>query len=271
MSAADSGYPLSVSVEGLVFSYSLTEEDLRKVFSRYGRLGGVELLGASKQNAIVTFVHVQDAELAVRDLNNKVLTGVHGRLLVNWLIESQERESSGLFDLIVNEQQPSSITPTLAGYSSSPDFPSVYPGGEVRKYTARFDIAIDNDKDFQVARRLIGVKGSNMKQINKETDAKLRLRGRGSGYLEGLSKTESPEPLHLCVSCINQEGYRKAINMVSELLESVYEDYRKFCKNKNLPIPAYLKVNLREFPLVAHATAPDSPTIIAINNPIEFS
>jgi hypothetical protein len=33
------------------------------------------------------------------------------------------------------------------------------------KYTCRFDIQIDNDKEFQVARRLIGAKGCNMKRI----------------------------------------------------------------------------------------------------------
>lgn len=33
------------------------------------------------------------------------------------------------------------------------------------KFTCRFDIQIDNDKEFQVARRLIGAKGCNMKRI----------------------------------------------------------------------------------------------------------
>jgi len=33
------------------------------------------------------------------------------------------------------------------------------------KYTCRFDIQIPNDKEFQVARRLIGAKGCNMKKI----------------------------------------------------------------------------------------------------------
>lgn len=33
------------------------------------------------------------------------------------------------------------------------------------KYTCRFDIQIENDREFQVARRLIGAKGINMKKI----------------------------------------------------------------------------------------------------------
>jgi len=64
------------------------------------------------------------------------------------------------------------------------------------KYTCRFDIQIENDKEFQVARRLIGAKGCNMKRIIElcckgtnydqfQEIVKLRLRGKGSGFKEG--------------------------------------------------------------------------------------
>jgi len=33
------------------------------------------------------------------------------------------------------------------------------------KYTCRYDIQIPNEREFQVARRLIGAKGCNMKRI----------------------------------------------------------------------------------------------------------
>jgi hypothetical protein len=39
----------------------------------------------------------------------------------------------------------------------------------VRKFTCRFDVGITNEKTFQVARRIIGSKGSNMKKIFKDT------------------------------------------------------------------------------------------------------
>merc|ERR1719215_2407540 len=52
----------------------------------------------------------------------------------------------------------------------------------VRKYTCRFLIGIENDKEFQVVRRIIGSKGTNMKRIVRQTEtvpgaagAKLRL------------------------------------------------------------------------------------------------
>ncbi len=72
-------------------------------------------------------------------------------------------------------------------------------GGVSSKFTGRFDIQIENDKEFQVARKLIGSKGSNMKRIiemckrgmgpEAASDAvKLRLRGKGSGFREGPMK-----------------------------------------------------------------------------------
>merc|ERR1719265_1902826 len=107
----------------------------------------------------------------------------------------------------------------------------------VRKYTCRFLIGIDNCKDFQVVRRIIGAKGSNMKRIVKQSEAKLRLRGQGSGYFEGASRKESTEPLQLCVSCTSSEGYRTAVSLVEELMEGVYTEFRTFCRENNRPEP----------------------------------
>mmetsp|Transcript_9776 Transcript_9776/g.12070 ORF Transcript_9776/g.12070 Transcript_9776/m.12070 type:complete len:101 (-) Transcript_9776:957-1259(-) len=62
------------------------------------------------------------------------------------------------------------------------------------KYTCRYDIQIPNEREFQVARRLIGAKGCNMKRIISQCQknmpqvsevVKLRLRGKGSGFKEG--------------------------------------------------------------------------------------
>ena len=116
------------------------------------------------------------------------------------------------------------------------------------KYTCKYEILIPNDKEFQVARRLIGSKGCNMKkilneckQINNNENIKLRLRGKGSGYKEGPQNKESEEPLHLCISAKNQEEMRKACRLVDDLLNKIYEEYKKFCyKNNIMPIASQL-------------------------------
>lgn len=96
---------------------------------------------------------------------------------------------------------------------------------KVRKWTARYDIQIPTDNAFQVTRRIIGTRGINMKRINQLTGAKLRLRGRGSGYLEGSSRLEADDPLHLCISCCDSNKYRAAKQMVDKLLRQIYLDY----------------------------------------------
>ena len=110
------------------------------------------------------------------------------------------------------------------------------------KYTCKYEILIPNDKDFQVARRLIGSKGCNMKKIlneckqnnNINDNVKLRLRGRGSGYKEGPQNKESDEPLHLCISAKNQEEMKKACGLVDDLLNKIYEEYKKYCIKNNI-------------------------------------
>jgi len=70
-----------------------------------------------------------------------------------------------------------------------------------RKFSCKYPIAIENEGSFQVSRKIIGAKGCNMKKIidltlneyqfknlesfNEAKLIKLRLRGKGSGFMEG--------------------------------------------------------------------------------------
>ena len=120
------------------------------------------------------------------------------------------------------------------------------------RYTCKYQILIPNDKDFQIARRIIGSKGYNMKKIlnecknnNIKDTVKLRLRGRGSGYLEGPDNKESDEPLHLCISAKDQEQINKACKLVDNLLNKIYEDYKNYCfKNNIFPIVNQIAIRI---------------------------
>ncbi len=125
-----------------------------------------------------------------------------------------------------------------------------------KKFTCKYEILIPNDKDFQISHRLIGSKGCNMKKIIDECKIKLeedgfqtnnineiiklRLRGKGSGYKEGPQNKESNETLHLCISSKHQEGLIKAIELVENLLNKIYEDYKKHCIKKGINFPPKL-------------------------------
>merc|ERR1719230_2482478 len=70
---------VSVTVEGMRFQYQLTEDDLHKVFCRYGKVTDVSVDEVCS-SALVTFASLQDASTAIKDLDGKVLNGLEGTL-----------------------------------------------------------------------------------------------------------------------------------------------------------------------------------------------
>lgn len=231
---------VSVSVEGMRFQYQLTEDDIQKVFRRYGHVKNV-LVDDKCSSARVTFQDHHDAQAAINDLDGKVLNGLNGTLRISWVSQPAPPYGGGLPSLGF----PGQAAPLwhAAPTSSGGDMDNEFGMGDkahvksARKYTCRFLIGIDNDKDFQVARKLIGSKGCNMKRIVKMTGAKLRLRGVGSGYLEGAAQKESSEPLQLCVSCTSPDGYQTAVRQVEDLLKAIYDEYRQYCQDHDQECP----------------------------------
>lgn len=66
-------------------------------------------------------------------------------------------------------------------------------------------------------------------------EAKLRLRGHGSGFVERDTNEESSEPLQLCISCPTEDGYAVAARMAEELLLKVYSEYDSWCAEQGKP------------------------------------
>jgi hypothetical protein len=207
-----------VYIDGAEYMYEMMEDDLYKVFSRFGTIESISIM-EDCMSAIISYTTSVQAEYAIHQLNGRPLVGNQILRVVAW-----------------------------SNNSGSATIPII------RKYTCRFDIQIDNDKEFHVARRIIGQKGANMKRIVKQSgyDAKLRLRGRGSGFLEGAHKQESQEPLHLCVSCKDYNGYKAAIEQVEQLLTEVYDEYREYCCMRNQAFPDGLCLVMHEHPLMFH-------------------
>jgi len=86
-----------------------------------------------------------------------------------------------------------------------------------------------------------------MKDILKKAgqDVKLRLRGKGSGFVEHSTNKESEEALQLCISCTSAYGYDMAVQCVDSLLRKTYADYDRWCIDKGIPARAP-EVHLRE-------------------------
>lgn len=114
-----------------------------------------------------------------------------------------------------------------------------------KKIQCQFTIGIEEESEFKVVRKLLGSHGSHVKSIAEESGAKLRLRGRGSGFLEGPNQVEASDPLMLCISVENWWGYEKAKHLVWEHIENVYKQYRSFCASRGIGLPD-LEVSLNE-------------------------
>lgn len=122
------------------------------------------------------------------------------------------------------------------------------------KYVCDYHIQIENDTKFQVKRRILGHKGETLKKIihdccivNKDFSTKIRLRGKGSGYREGLNQEESDEPLMLCLSSLNKSTYYLCREMIENLLRKIYGDYFSYLrfmgKNTVGNVPSALSFN----------------------------
>merc|ERR1712072_1313084 len=98
----------------------------------------------------------------------------------------------------------------------------------LQKLLCRYNVCIEQDRAFNVVRKLLGDRGSHMKSIAENSGAKLRIRGRGSGFLEGPDQKEaSDEPLMLCISATSPEGFQRAVEDVESLLHQVHDEYRE--------------------------------------------
>ena len=95
---------------------------------------------------------------------------------------------------------------------------------------------------------LIGRYGRHMKEINRATDAKVRVRGRGSGHLEvdrkmmnkGMPKVsgvkEAPVPLTVAITLhsAQRDHFRTAVDMTISKLQDVQDLFVQFCEQRTL-------------------------------------
>lgn len=117
--------------------------------------------------------------------------------------------------------------------------------GSSDKYQCQIIVGVEEDNKFRVVRRVIGSGGENMKNINEQSQARLRLRGRGSKFLEGAEQQESTDDLMLCISANEKAGYEKAKAMAVELIESIQHSYRSFCSKAGKECPDF-KLQIHE-------------------------
>ena len=214
----------------------LRENDIRLVAECFGKINSII---ADRNTLVIRYKDLISAYFAVQVLNGKEIPEIPGRLSVKWFVLPQHRRP-------------------LAYISSKTR-------GKV-KFICRFDIQIQNEKEFQVGRRIIGLKGSNIKKIldkcSKDTKQKvhklikIRLRGIGSGYKERATKGESEDPLHLYISAKQKNAFQIAVAEIEVLLKEIYAQYSMHCTLKGIIDP---NLQVYRVELVSGRSQPLSP------------
>lgn len=117
-----------------------------------------------------------------------------------------------------------------------------------QKFVTRFYVELEKESGFEISKKIIGKKGKNMKRVLRECKeeicgeegeleagyCKLRLRGIGSCFKEGMDGNESDEDLHLCVSSKRQDVHDTAVEAVERLFAEIYQQYVLFCKKRRI-------------------------------------
>jgi len=96
-----------------------------------------------------------------------------------------------------------------------------------RKLECQFliDIKTENIEIEALRTAILGPHGQHMKLIAEKTGVKLRLRGRGSGFLEGIEQKEADEDLMLCLSAPSDAKYEDAKMRLAQHLMEVHARY----------------------------------------------
>eukprot|EP00933_Yihiella_yeosuensis_P041565 TRINITY_DN35962_c0_g1_i1.p1 TRINITY_DN35962_c0_g1~~TRINITY_DN35962_c0_g1_i1.p1 ORF type:complete len:383 (+),score=89.33 TRINITY_DN35962_c0_g1_i1:94-1242(+) len=234
---------LTVRVDGLTFEYQLTEDDVRKVFSRYGGVTQV-VVDREGTSAQVYFEQPHQAMAAQQDLDRKQLAGMQGAFL---RVEFSQQHPPA-YDPILMQQMaaaaatgaaaaPNPFMPgAISGYGAAPPaMPATLPSplGRSKKHTCKLEVGIENEGEFRVGSRVIQIARQIWSDTTfQEHGGKTRLRGKGIG-----GPHEADEPLALCISCRDKVALDKATSYAESQLKKVHEDYRAFCQQKGKPVP----------------------------------
>jgi RNA recognition motif-containing protein len=144
-------------------SYELDESDILNLFSRYGKVIRIEV--GRNRSAFIVFDDIITALFAQKSLNGQYVKQLDVTIYVNW---SSNIEEEFLRTIEDNKQQQmsSNVAPGIfntQSFASPKNFNNVVPTFSYNpaKFTCKYEVQIENDKDFKIARKIIGPKVKN--------------------------------------------------------------------------------------------------------------
>lgn len=134
------------------------------------------------------------------------------------------------------------------GMMMNPDFkpPADYSQGQFKK-SKKIYVPVDKFPDYNFIGLIIGPRGNTQKRMEKETGAKISIRGRGS-VKDGKVKGKQPgddEPLHVFITADTDSQLEKAGKLIREILTPVDENLNRL-KHAQLRELAEMNGTLRD-------------------------
>ncbi|KAM0815271.1 hypothetical protein AB5N19_01065 [Seiridium cardinale] len=93
---------------------------------------------------------------------------------------------------------------------------------------AKIPIDLEPIPGFNLRAQVVGHGGTYVKHIQQETNCRVQIKGRGSGYLEAATNRESDEDMYLHVAGPDPAMVERAKQLCEDLLGSVKEQYEEF-------------------------------------------
>lgn len=100
----------------------------------------------------------------------------------------------------------------------------------------KIPITLDPLPGFNLRAQVVGAGGAYVKHIQQETQCRVQIKGRGSGYYEASTNKESDEDMFLHVAGPDPAMVAKAKELCEDLVANVKEQYEDF---KNRPPRGY--------------------------------
>ncbi|XP_012282033.1 extensin-2 isoform X2 [Orussus abietinus] len=98
-------------------------------------------------------------------------------------------------------------------------------------------IGIENaPQGFDLRGRIVGTGGANLLYIRGETGATVTLRGRGSQFIDAVTGTESPEPLHLYIEHPKPEALQNAKQLAINLIQTMQSELQSYIQQQPPPV-----------------------------------
>ncbi|KYO02528.1 hypothetical protein PRSY57_0302100 [Plasmodium reichenowi] len=97
--------------------------------------------------------------------------------------------------------------------------------------------------EFDVMNKILGKNNSNVNYINEQTNNMVNIE------LKGKPINEAPvvERMHLSITSDNLNAYKKAIDLIMKLLNSLFQEFVDFCLENNFVLPENLSFKRHEY------------------------